>query len=113
MVNKTLVGLTALIGIPIVAGVISFYNHVGTSNYLKLPRFHSTTPVITNPDGSIDAYRPLKKGQKLEDAIKKGPVEKYVPPVEKSAPPVEKYNPKNYDPRTNPMDNCDCMVAKY
>jgi len=43
------------------------------------PIFHSTTPVFKNPDGSIDAYRPLKEGETLEDVTREGPVDSYVP----------------------------------
>jgi len=43
------------------------------------PQFHSTTPVLTYPDGTIEAYRPLEEGETLNDVLKEGPVERYVP----------------------------------
>lgn len=45
----------------------------------KKPRFYSTLPVLRNPDGSFDFYRPLKEGETFDDVLKEGPIDRYVP----------------------------------
>ena len=149
MENKKLIGgLTALVGIPVLAGVISFCNNArtitparanytcdilvinpdGTSHYnikefnykgefvreyhkqsdkifKRKPVFHSTTPVLTYPDGTIEGYRLLKEGEKLDDVLREGPVDSYVPPVDKVVP-------KNLDADKPKVDDDGWMPAK-
>lgn len=61
------------------------------------PQFYSTTPVISNPnDGSFDAYRLLEPGENLDDVIKQGPVDRFVPPTEKLTLDTSSLEPGNY-----------------
>ena len=46
-----------------------------------LPVAYSTTPMITNEDGSTDVYRPLRAGETLEDVKSQGPLE-HIDPLE-------------------------------
>ncbi|VVB78811.1 Uncharacterised protein [uncultured archaeon] len=48
------------------------------------PLFYSTTPIFTYPDGKIEAYNPLREGENLEEVMKKGPVQTFVPEKESS-----------------------------
>jgi len=45
----------------------------------QAPQFHSTLPVIKNPDGSMDFYRPLREGERLNDVMRDGPDVRFLP----------------------------------
>ena len=117
MINKKLL---ALVGAStFIAGSLYLINRDATRSQfystapaqsvsVKKPQFYSTAPVLTYPDGKIEAYRPLKEGEKLDDVLREGPVDSYVPQNSKGNYKCDKliinpdgtshYNVKEFNP---------------
>ena len=73
MVNKKLL---ALVGAStFIAGSL----YLGLKPARDMHQFYSTTPILTNPDGTIEGYRPLREGERLNDVLKEGPADSHIP----------------------------------
>ncbi len=88
------------------------YNKEGSFLIVKdtEPLFHSTTPVLSNPNGSFDAYRPLRQGENLDDVTRECPVDRFVPPIEKLTLDASNLEPGDYLTFIQRNDVCDSVL---